>query len=737
MTEVSMVGSLLWGCIVNCKKMKVWILPVIIIAAIFWHTKVQAQGDVLAVRAVEYDSGDTYSYTKYYVFHSTVSNAAGNDSIVYSYTDWDEVERGSGDESYIYTYIEDYYDYYPTLPSACSSTSYFSSMTGEGQSFYIDSDMTVTSQVFIDKSLTLYGCGHTLKNGGGNMDIFYATSGDVSLYDLTLDGCGLICNVAGGTGVGSACITNDGADMTLSGCRITGSHNLRSRGVDDDAGGTGVECFSGDTAILNCTLDDCDGYGIYVGNWRSPKSCKDSNIRVLGCRIYDCGGAIGNAYGASVMTEGCEVSNLRNYRYGMYNSNEGSFTMNSGKITGADIGIWNRGEFFLRGGELISNNVAILQDGRLIISGDPKAQVEKEKNTILLPKKRMIEIDKPLRGDGVKGAIMLLSDDRKLGREILRITYKCSDDKMLYQDAFEAAKAFVPAFYTVPDRTDRNEEGSDTLGYLSEAKEDVYYTHPDSEGDIPSHPAVIRAGAGYDKNGKIYNGKTGSAVLSAVYTATFDLNSNVNDISLSMKKPTYDFFWMEPMVFPTGRGVSATLYEKKVDESLTLLGWSVRSDGSRQVYTEDETMAMPNDFTLYPVLDATFALTYHSNFKNPRRHELGGKLITSYGDVKCETPNSKSKMDAADIDTSYTVYPKCDGNHSENIIRGNTGPFDMWHDYLVRTVATEVDDINYGRVDYDHKYRHIGWSPTKSGITYKNIFEDDRKQDTFLGLLCL
>ena len=113
------------------------------------------------------------------------------------------------------------------------------------------------------------------------MDIFYVRSGNVTISDMILDGNKKICSVKGGNGVGSACITNDGGNLILKNCEVTSSYNAHHIGIDRDEGGTGIECFSGNTQIIDCRVFDCDGFGIYVGDWKDPDKCKKSEISVL------------------------------------------------------------------------------------------------------------------------------------------------------------------------------------------------------------------------------------------------------------------------------------------------------------------------------------------------------------------------------------------------------------------------------------------------------------------------
>ncbi len=672
-----------------------FVLALIVLLCSF---SIRADADIGVLATVCADSwwdGDCHYY-KYYVIRDEIKNVSGADSIEYSYSDHTSCSMtrysSEGPYTYYYTRIDEYYDYYPTLASAASKNSFVTSAVGDGASFSIRRNMDAFEQVRIDHDVTIFGEEHTLTNRGENMDILYAVAGTVYISDLKLNGNQKICNVDRGTGVGSACITNNGADLTLKNCEVFGSHNSRSEGKDSDAGGTGIECFSGNTFLSECRISDCDGFGVYVGNWRSPADCAGSRIRVENCTIYDCAGGIGNAYGAEVSLDGGSISATRWYKRGIYNSADGTFHMTSGDISDCDQGIVNQGSFFLSGGELYDNKVGIFQDGRLMISGAPRLSVDGNKNAILLAQGRIIEVDGVLTGKKRIGSILLFDTDLGLGRELIRVTYDTPDDEILSLDTRDIASRFVPAFDEVPDTDVRNEEGRDASGYLSEENDEVTYTHPEDN----LHPPAFRAGAGYDEDGKLYNGQLGTVVLSECLRASFDLNSNITDVELSMEDPEYSFYWMEPLIFPTKRSITATLYGKNVDKSLALLGWSLRPDGSLRVYPDDEIMSMPNDFTFYPVLDASMAMTYHSNYRLPQKEEL-----------------------------SYQVYPSLDGVHSENIIRGNTGPDDDKPDYLVKAVETVFDDINYGAKDGIIRYRHMGWCPTDVGITYRNAEETD------------
>ncbi|MCR5099123.1 MAG: right-handed parallel beta-helix repeat-containing protein [Lachnospiraceae bacterium] len=677
------------------KRSGVLILTLLVLLT-FFSLKADADVGVLAtVSAGSWWDGDCH-YNRYYIIRNEICDVSGNDQTEYSHSDHYTLSKRkhSRDGSYIYYYtqIDEYYDYYPTLASAASKSSYVTACVGDGASFCIRKNLDAYEQVIVDHDITIFGEGHSITNCGINMDIIYATSGTVCINDLRLDGNHKICNVDMGTGVGSACITNDGADMTMNDCEVYGSHNARSMGVEDDAGGTGVECFSGNTTIDGCRISDCDGFGIYVGNWRSPSDCSASKIEIKETTIFDCAGGVGNAYGAEVTLEGGSISATRWYKRGVYNSREGTFTITSGEISDCDQGIMNLGELYLRGGELSDNEVGIFQDGKLYISGSPRLSIDEGKNDIVLTPEHAIEVDDILTGKGRIGSILLLDTDRALGRELIRITYDTSDREILALDTTDIASRFVPAFDEVEDVDSRNEEGADATSCLSAKDAEVFYTHPESGTHLPA----FRAGAGHDKNGNIYNGQVGTVVLSECLHATFDLNSNITDVKLSMKKPGFDFYWMEPMTFPTKRRVDATLNGKNIDTSLALLGWSLRPDGSKRVYANDEIMSMPNDFCFYPVLDATMAMTYHSNYRLPDRQDI-----------------------------SYQVYPLCDGMHSENIIRGNTGPGDDRPDYLTKSIEMAFDDINYGRMNRIVRYRHMGWSPTEDGITYKNASDDD------------
>ena len=707
------------------KKKKGAFILTLLVLLIFFSMRADADVGILAtVGADSWWIGDCH-YNRYYVIRDEICDVSGSDRISFSYEDSYTLSEtrydSDGPYTYYYTQIDEYYDYYPTLASAGSKNSYVTSCVGDGASFSINKNMNAYEQVFIDHDITLFGEDHTITNCGNNMDIIYARSGNVTIRDLGLNGNEKICNVEMGTGVGSACITNDGADLTLKDCKIYGSHNSRSNGGDSDAGGTGIECFSGNTTVAGCSISDCDGFGIYVGNWRSPADCSFGNIEVTDCRIYDCAGGIGNAYGGKVTMNGGSISATRWYKRGIYNSYDGTFTMTGGNITECDHGITNLGTFYLRGGNFRDNEIGVFQDGRLIMSGAARLEVDGAKNTILLLPGRIIEADGELTGEKKIGSVMLLDTDRKLGREILKVIYDTPDDEILHLDTMDMASRFVPAFNDVPDTDERNEEGTDASDCLSAKKEEVFYTHKKSG----NHPSAFRAGAGYDRRGRIYNGDIGTVVLSACYRASFDLNSNITDTYLSMKEPFFDFYWMEPLCFPTKRKVSATLYGKKVDKSLALLGWSLRPDGSTRVYEDDEIMSMPNDFTFYPVLDATMAMTYHSNFKEPKRYELSGVIVTRINGKERRSANNNKSLSEDGIDMSYTLYPMYDGCHSENIIRGNAGPLDDVPDYLYKSIDTSFDDINYGKTKREVRYRHMGWSPTKSGITYKNASDDD------------
>ena len=692
----------------------------------------EAAGDgVICTQCIRSNWSGGDHYDEYYLIHDRIRSVSDTTDVSFSYSRQVPVTRYIGGEEHTYYRYYIYYDYYPCLSSVLSKNSEVTGWVGTGKAYHLGSDMDVYSQIYCDTDVSVDGCGHVLKNRGGNMDIFYVRSGRVELSDMTIDGCAKICNVAGGTGVGSACITNDGGNLTLRECVICGSHNARSSGGDSDAGGTGVECFSGDTRIESCDIYDCDGFGIYVGNWRQPGACDKSRIDVSGCRIYDCGGGIGNAYGACVYSDSTDISATRWYKRGIYNGADGTFYLLGGRIYRCMQGIYNEGIFFMTGGEVSGNDAGIVQDGELFMSGEPVVDPERDRNFILLMHDRIIEVDAPFSTDvsdadkkstATLGAIMTLSDDRKLGREVIRITYDKSEGKRVrYADSKRVCSHFIPAFTMIPDRTDRDHEGQDESDVLRPKKAEIAYSHPEDD----MHPAVLRPGAGRDKKDAPYNGAIGSVVLSGEYLATFVTDSGVSGINMTMDDPKFTFYWMEPMSFPTSRRVKSKLFEKKIDETFLQLGWCTKPDGSGRMYVKDEVMSIPNDFKLYPVMDAVFALTYHSNFKNPMRDELKGELNTSYGGYVSRTNNTQKAIAEADIDTSYTVYPLCDGMHSENIIRGNTGPDDDMPDYLKRAVETQVVDINYGRSDYTYRYLFLGWSPTMAGITYRDMENDD------------
>ena len=661
-----------------------------------------------------YESGwDTYYY--YYVIRDEIRSFSDSFDTDYSHTDTYTYTIGYGSEEIICTEYYVYYYLYPSLLDVCDKNSRITYWCGTDDIFYLKNDLAAICQVMVDRDVTIDGRGYSIRNAGYNMDIFYVTTGNVSISNMVIDGNQKICNVAAGSGVGSGCITNDGGELILSDCSIKRSYNGRHLMLEDDAGGTGIECFSGNTIISQCIISDCDGYGIYVGDWKNPQKCKDSHITVTGTIITDCGGGVGNAYSAKVTCENITVCELKWFGTGLFNSEEGEFTATDPTAFGCRQGIINHGVFHLDGGDFDDNEVAIVQNGKLLLSGEFCAKIYDDRNFIFLLPQKIIEIDNELLGSSLMGAILTYDDDRALGREIFRVK------PGLYTDSIKVAERFVPAFDSVADIDERNDEGADETTYLKESEAEVGYLH-DKTG---CHPAVLRAGAGYDKNKNLYNGKKNTVVLSAEYTAVFDLESNVEGIKLFMKNSTYKFYWMEPLSFPTDRNVHANLSGKDIDQTFKLLGWCLKSDGSGRVYEREEIMSMPNDFIFYPVLDATFALTYHSNFKYPERSILKGSLITSYGEEKNTVSNDIESILLSAIDTSYTVYPIDDREHTENIIRGNTGPDDEYPDYLKRKVNTRVYDINYKVIEKDILYRHLGWSPTASGITYKNAADMD------------
>ncbi len=669
-----------------------------------------------------YEEGGDY-YTEYYRILDTIRSFDDEDDNEYYETKTTECYRWVSDgaggrvkETYYKYRI--YYNYYPCLAAVVNGESGLYEWLGSStRQFYLCTDLSAYYELYPNRDVTIDGCDHRIENAGENMDIFYVTGGKVTIKNLRLDGMDKICNVSGGTGVGSACITNDGGYLRLVDCEIYGSKNERSLGGTNNAGGTGIECFSGDTTIDGCEIHDCDGFGVYVGNWRAPNDCRGSSISVKNTKIYKCGGGISNTYASTVTLSGGSISRGLWYKTGLFNSEDGIFTMKSGSISDCDKGIINYGIFHMTGGRVYDNEVGVLQDGNFYMSGSSRVVKNGIKNSVFLMPGRVITVDKKLSGSGTLGAVMLLEYDRALGRKVLDITYnKGSEDDRRYKEAVNLAKHFVPAFDEIEDITYRNNDGMDGAGRLLEGR-DVDYSHPRTK----THRAALRAGAGAYK----YNGPIGSIVLSGVYKARFDDESGITDVLLTPKRNSFDFYWMEPMSFPTSTGIRTKLYGKNTDSTIALLGWCLKADGSKRIYKKNEIMTMPNDFSFYPVLDATFALTYHSNFKNPDRCSLGGVLETSCGSAVRRIPNRQEALRGSGIDTRYTVYPVCDNRHSENIIRGNSGPNDNHADYLKRRVFSVADDMNYGSREHTYEYKHTGWSPTCYGITYKQRDDTD------------
>lgn len=253
-------------------------------------------------------------------------------------------------------------------------------MPAEGN-YYLNTDVTLSSQWVVNADMGLCLNGHTI-NFTGNGSVIWVTGGNtLNLCDCTPASSGAITGGAGTVAVGQTPAGNDdkgGSGVYVSsngtfnmyGGKINGNNaTYEGGGVNNDGNFT---MYGG--SIIGNTVHGGDGGGVYNEGTFTLYDGKISNNNSLcyGGGVYNKIQKTFTMYGGIISNNqtGNNASNATSKnRGGGGIANFGTFTMNNGEISSNQAiidggGVYNKGTFNLEDGKIVTNTVKGDEYGR-------------------------------------------------------------------------------------------------------------------------------------------------------------------------------------------------------------------------------------------------------------------------------------------------------------------------------------------------------------------------------------